>query len=174
MNKIIGLIVLGLSLSFIPVSYASDDKKTSMLWINAMNDIPGPVDIVVRATNHKGKKTMDDVTMTWAGNNNIFSTKGLAIPNKTRILRFTFINDQYGGPGDNDRNAFIDYFTLNHNRYEAEDFDRTGGPDVAFPGCEKNTLPARTVAGCGNEGDYAEYDLLKINNDDHGYKKDRD
>ena len=141
---------------------ADEDKsKPVPLRVNVMNDIPGPVEVRVQGYNPGGKMLVDAV-MVWDDNNNIFSTETLDIPKQTRILRFTFINDYFDGTGepDGDRNAFIDYFTLKHNRYEAEDFNRTGGPDPVYPGCDVTTFPARTTAGCGNEGDWVEYDLL--------------
>ena len=145
---------------------AEEDRGKStnlLLRVNVNNDIPGPVDLVVQVTDAPGKIIVDEV-MTWDANNNIFSTEIIEIPARARVLRFTFINDFFDGTGnpDGDRNAFIDYFTLNHNRYEGEDFDRTGGPDPQFPGCEVTTFPARTAANCGNEGDWVEYDLLRL------------
>ena len=49
---------------------------------------------------------------------------------------------------------------------EAEDFDATGGTDVAFPGCGMAMVGGRTVADCGNENDFVEYFLSGDDDDD--------
>ncbi len=68
------------------------------------------------------------------------------------------------GDPDLDRNALIAALWVNNLKYEAEEFDRTDGPDPQFPGCGITTLTdaagtTATVADCGNEGDWVEYDL---------------
>jgi len=110
----------------------------------ARNDKPGPVTLDVLGKDVSGSITIT-ATLVWDKNDNTFSTELLEIPRTTTILRLTFAGDG---------NAFIDFFTINNDVYEAEDFDRTGG-------CDTSVVDGRTVADCGNEGDFVEYDLNK-------------
>ena len=48
---------------------------------------------------------------------------------------------------------------VNNIRYEAEEWDRTGGPDPLYPGAEAINLDGRSVADCGNQGDWVEFEL---------------
>lgn len=141
----------------------SDDNGVAdkELRVVALNDKPGPVEIVVRCSDASAI-VVADTTLAWDANNNTFSAKSFTIPHQTRTIRLTFIHDAFDGPDDRDRNAFIDFLAVDGARYEAEDFDRTDGPDPAFPGCAKRayaTASNDAVADCGNEGDWVEYDL---------------
>jgi len=127
------------------------------LSVEAANDIPGPV--LVRA---QGWDVACDLTfserMEWVGNDNTYSSENLTIPGTTQTYRFTFINDQFTGGGqDSDRNLFLDFFTVDATTTQGENFDRTGGPDPQFPGCGMITIFGRMVTDCGNQSDYAEY-----------------
>ncbi len=142
----------------------------ALLAVNAMNDRPGPVHVLVEGWDVKGNPTFT-TTMMWGGDDNSFSMVTWDIPKRTRVLRLTFVNDVCGVAGwpcdpvnfpDADRNAWIDYFMVNHLMYEAEDFDRTDGtdPNPALRGCNALTLTSgETVADCGNQEDFVEYDL---------------
>ena len=135
--------------------------RADLLRVNARNDKPGPVDIRMNGWDDQGSQVAFNV-FSWSADDNTWTDKTFVIPFSTAILRFTFINDVVQGPGDDlDRNAFIDYFEIDGKRREAETFDRDGGPDPFFPGCDIGTVDGRTVAGCGNNLDYAEYDLAK-------------
>lgn len=134
-------------------------QSQAVLVINASNDKPGPVvEIRVNGWDVQGNMTINEV-LSWGADDNTFSNETVSIRKTTRILRLTFNNDLFGGPGDLDRNAFIDYFMVNNILYEAENFDRTGGLDPLFPGCTGAMVSGRMVADCGNQGDWVEYDL---------------
>jgi hypothetical protein len=131
----------------------------ALLNVNARNDVPGSVQVKVEGWNVKGDQTINTV-LDWDADDNSFSSESVEISKKTRMLRFTFINDDFTpGDPDLDRNAFIDYFLVNNVSYEAQSWDRTGGTDPNFPGCEQKTIDGRSVADCGNQGDWVEYDL---------------
>jgi hypothetical protein len=140
-------------------SLANGPGANAILEVEALNDRPGPVQVRIQGWDVRGDPTVDGV-LTWDADDNMFSIEDTVIPKSTRVLRFTFINDFFipSNP-DTDRNAFIDYFVVNNVLYEAEDFDRTGGPDPLFPGCGVANLAGVSVADCGNQGDFVEYDL---------------
>lgn len=134
-------------------------KQTKLkMRIVAQNDIPGPVNIKITGHDSMGKKILQK-TLSWNRNDNRFSIKTLPIPAELEILRFTFVNDNVGtrGHADDERDAFIDYFTINNHRYEAEDYAVTGGPDPRFGGCNSRRFPGRSVVDCDNQGDYIEF-----------------
>ncbi len=130
----------------------------------ALNDKPGPVEVSVQGWDVHGDMVVDQ-TLTWDDDDNVFSVESTEISKKTRVLRLTFVGDVFTpGDPDLDRNALIDAVWVNNLKYEAEEFDRTGGPDPQFPGCSVTTLTdaagtTADVADCGNEGDWVEYDL---------------
>ncbi|MHA2028833.1 MAG: hypothetical protein ACW99A_24115 [Candidatus Kariarchaeaceae archaeon] len=154
------------------------DSGSTTLSINALNDVPGPVILEVLGWDEQGE-VVKNTTLSWGNNNNEFSINKTEISVSTKVLRLTFINDRYIPPGgpDNDRNARIDYFLVANLRYEAEDFNRTGGPDLAFPGAGVIVLETSsgnvTVADCGNRLDYVEYDLfpIKVESEEEGFLK---
>lgn len=135
----------------------------ALLQVRAVHDVPGAVEIGVQGWDVHGD-LVDDFTLTYDNNDNVFGVEAETISKKTRVLRLTFLNDFFIGPGDLDRNAFIDAFWVNNLRYEAEHFDRTGGPDFFFPGCAATNTTDATgeiagIADCGNRGDWVEFDL---------------
>ncbi len=137
----------------------------ALLTVNTQNDADDPlgdgdgVKIRVDAKNKDGN-LLDSKVLHFDSKDNSFSSLKTGIPKQTRILTLTFINDAFDPPTGKDRNAFIDFFIINTVKYEAEDFDRTGGPDPIFPGCGTLTLgTGETIADCGNQGDFVEYDL---------------
>lgn len=152
-----GIAVMLLAISITPVLGIG---KNATLSVNARNDKPGPVQVRVEGWDIRGNLVVDTV-LSWAANDNGWSIQAINIPKNTRVLRLTFINDFFvpnQGP-DYDRNANIDYFMVNNLLYEAEDWDRTGGPDPVYPGAGVETVDGRVTAGCGNQGDWVEYDL---------------
>lgn len=141
-------------------------ERQSLLAVNALNDRPSPVRVGVRGLDENGR-TVVDATLTWGGDDNAYSTESIEMPTNARVLRLTFLNDSYTPPydPDHDRNAFIDYIELNGVRVEAEDFDRTGGRGGPYSGCGKRREPGASggyVAGCGNPGDFVEFDLAGL------------
>lgn len=152
-----------------------EPSTAGTLSILAVNDYPAfagggsGVRLVVEA-----RTCTDQVVQTsdlfWDENNNKLAGRSVDIPTDAERIRLTF-KDDYCGPGcpqdpNDDRNAFIDKFTFNNMTREAEDFDRSGGTDVSFAGCEKVTDPddsSRVFALCGNENDFVEYDLIPCN-----------
>ena len=108
------------------------------------NDKPGPVTLEVLGKDARDSTTID-TTLVWDKSDNTFSIEFLEIPRTTTTLRLTFAGDG---------NAFIDFFTINGDVYEAEDFDRTGG-------CGTPVVDGRTVADCDNVNDFVEFDLNK-------------
>jgi len=160
---VVAAVALFLACVLAPRSQATMYRHNKLLSVCARNDKPGAVNIEVRGLDHRGNEILNDV-MTWDLNDNSFSIEELEIPGCTRVLRFTFINDQNGSGADLDRNAYIDYFRIGRERFEGENFDWTGGPDANFPGCapiviKDSVAGARFAADCGNEGDYIEFAL---------------
>jgi hypothetical protein len=130
------------------------------LSVEARHDVPGPVDIVAEGWDSQGTALFSS-TLTWSLNDNSWGANNLIIPVNTRVIRLTFINDHFVCcDPDDDRNGFIDFIEINGNRREAEDFDRTGGTDQNFPGCDTAVIDGRVTAGCGNNNDFVEYDLF--------------
>ena len=140
-----------------------------MLSITAHNDIPATVTIVVDAKD-AGGINLFTTSLFWAGNDDSYTTQQVAIPSATRILRFTFIDDCCGpdcpgcagvscnsvGNPNCDRNAAVDSFTVFGNVRQGEDFDRVDSP----PSCAAATVGGRDVVLCGQENQFAEYDLV--------------
>jgi len=133
----------------------------ALLTVNTQNDADDPlgdgdgVKIRVDAKNKDGN-LLDSKVLHFDLKDNSFSSLKTGIPKQTRILTLTFINDAFDPPTGKDRNAFIDFFIINTVKYEAEDFDRTG----PAAGCSTSTLgTGETIADCGNQGDFVEYDL---------------
>ena len=155
------IIILFLALNTVAISQAKPLASAGnvTLSINARNDKPQPVQINIQGWDIHGNPIIDEI-MGWDSDDNSFSTKTIEISKKTRVLRFTFVNDYYvpGNP-DTDRNAYIDYFMVNNLRYEAEKWGSTGGPDPLYPGAEVDTVDGRVVADCGNQGDWVEFEL---------------
>jgi len=131
----------------------------ALLTVNTQNDADDPlgdgdgVKIRVDAKNKDGN-LLDSKVLHFDLKDNSFSSLKTGIPKQTRILTLTF-----DPPTGKDRNAFIDFFIINTVKYEAEDFDRTGGPDPVFPGCFASGGGTGLIANCGNQGDFVEYDL---------------
>lgn len=143
----------------------------SQLTISARDDMPaGPNGVRIQVVaKDAGGATLLTTDLFWNGDDNSFSTKSVQVPLDTRILRFTFLDDCCGsnGPGDCgascqvvcdavgnpdcDRNAYIDSFTLFSNSREAESFDSGT--------CSAGSIDGRTVAICGQEGAFVEYNL---------------
>ena len=145
---------------------ATAGKNT--LTVRALNDKPGPILLRV-----EGRDTTDMEilgVLAWDDNDNQFSDETLMIPSNISVLRFTFINDRFGGDAggpDLDRNARIDSFAIGDYRFEAEDFDRTGGTDInpLFRGCSAKGFEGASegaVADCGNQNDWVEYDIEQV------------
>lgn len=151
---------------FASMGQALADDRTTLLQVHARNDIPGPVTLVVRAFDAK-RKVIFRQAMKWSYNDNAFSTEEIEIPSASRTLQFIFVKDRYRGPGDGDRNAYIDYFRIFGNRIEAENFDDTGGTDPNYPGCAAQAKFGRILVDCGNEGDYVVYFLRPSKRQDH-------
>lgn len=132
------------------------------LVIEARDDMPGPVDVLVEAKSRSGG-SLGSQTLVWHRDDNGWSARSMSVSEHTAVLRFTFVND-YCGPGcpgdqDADRNAFIDFFTLGNRTIEGEDWDRTDGTDPVYPGCSLETVDSRHVTACGNQNDWVEYDV---------------
>jgi hypothetical protein len=161
-----GTIATALMLASLPILLAGQvfakapaTSGSALLSVNARNDKPGPVHVQVDGWDVRGDAVFSGLLM-WDDDDNSFSTEVLEIPKATRVLRLTFINDYYvPGDPDTDRNALIDYLAVNNVHYEAEAFDRTGGPDPVYPGAGTSTVDGRVVADCGNQGDWIEFDL---------------
>jgi hypothetical protein len=127
------------------------------LDIIARHDVPGPVEVRVESLDGGGGLLLNAV-LVWGNDDNSWGVRSLAIPQSTRTLRFTFINDFFTGPDpDLDRNAYFDFFVIDGEIREAESWDSTGGTDLMFPGCSVAVIDTRTVAECGNQNDYVEY-----------------
>jgi hypothetical protein len=136
---------------------AQVQTQADLLSVTAQNDRPATVDIRVDAKDVQGAVLLSSV-LSWGADDNSYSAETLTIPSDTRILRFTFLNDSFiCCDPDDDRNAFIDFFSVDGRVTEAENFDETGGTDPSFPGCEITVIDTRTVAACGNRNDYVEY-----------------
>ena len=150
----------------------SGEALAATLSITARNDKPGPVTAVIELLDNLGAVLLAE-NRTWDKDDNTFSVESVLLSEDVletaRVggsLRITFIFDVFGGPGDADRNLFIDNLDISGDFREAEDFDATGGTDVAFPGCGMAMVGGRTVADCGNENDFVEYFLSGDDDDD--------
>ena len=116
-----------------------------------------PVDARVQGWDATCTELFDSV-MTWPDDNNTYGTKSLTIPSGTDTVRFTFFNDFFAGTQDTDRNLFLDEWDINGGTAtQGEDFTRTDGTDVNFPGCENISIFGADVMACGNENDWVEY-----------------
>lgn len=163
-------IVLISSMVFLPAFLAGaavfaqgrGEGLSASLSMFVRNDKPGPVDIRVEGWDLRGDLVLDEV-MSWDRNNNTFSPVTIAISKQVRVVRLTFINDFFAGPGDLDRNAFIDRIRVNTIVYEAENPDRTGGTDPVSPGCGvADFIDAGgplLAAACLEQGGFVEFDL---------------
>lgn len=144
------------------------------LSITARNDKPGPVTAVIELRDSAGVVLLNEVLF-WTKDDNTFSVEAVFIPEDTLdeaedgLLRITFTDDRFVPPfnEDNDRNLFIDNLEIDDDFREGEDFDFTDGTDIdpALRGCGTPVVDGRTVAGCGNNGDFVEY-LLDDDDDD--------
>lgn len=143
------------------------------LSITARNDKPGPVTAVIELRDSADMVLLEEIR-TWVKDDNTFSVESVVISKdilddaEDGILKITFIDDQFQPPpgGNLDRNLYIDNWEIDGDFREGEDFDNTDGPDPQFPGCNVTMIDDRTVAGCGNEGDFVEYLLDDDDGDD--------
>lgn len=154
-----GLIGLVALFSTESIAKAPAVAGKALLVVEAANDRPGPVEIRIEGWDVKGESTVNTV-LYWNGDNDSFSGKNLEIEKTTRVLRFTFLNDQILPEGEEfNRIALIDYFIVNNLFYDAHNWQRTGGITPDKQGCENQTLRSRTVVSCENTGDWVEYEL---------------
>ena len=124
----------------------------------AAHDKPGPVRARVQGWDATCTPLFNSV-LEWPDDNNTYGTKSLTSTPAPTTVRFTFINDSFGGGGqDTDRNLFLDEWNIDGGSpTQGEKFTRSFGPDPSFPGCDKTTIFGAMVTGCGNQDDWAEY-----------------
>lgn len=110
-----------------PPDWIADSAELRDLEVTALNDKPGPVRLRAQGHDDQGAAQFD-VTLTWAANDNRYSTQAKRVPAATDFLVLTFFDDVNSGGGvDDDRNAYIDYLNWGGVRIEGEDFNHASG-----------------------------------------------
>ncbi len=142
MKALVALIIVLLSVG---VVVAIPDVPIS---VNAFEDSPEPVHILATTTDNKGVQTLH--LLKYVSETGQFSEKNFAAPRNIRTIRLQFANDA------NLSDAYIDYLAVNGRVYQAEDFSRTGS---GIEACTADTIAGATVALCGTQDSWIEFDL---------------
>jgi len=143
------------------LKYATGSPKPLTLQVRAKNDKPGPVDLDVYADG------VFQGVLTYTADNNTWSIQSLPIPANTAKIKLVFANDIVSGPGDLDRNAYLDFLRIDGIQTEAECWDEAGnilGDPSHFSTQEQNppywdTSAAGLAIQMWHTGDYVEYGI---------------